>query len=241
MASRTYDIGGGITGKVGWLGGIKAPKLAKEMTLAELERTADPTRFDAEKEAALGRVAQQAGAVQQAQQQDIAQQTMAGGPLAAVTGRGAMLQRELAAGAGETVAQAAPGIEAVYEQKGLAERQAAMAALYAQQDRARENAQFWADKLLPDMGDIAQIAGAVAGVAGACFVAEELYGVDDMRTHAARRYVATHDSPFLRAYRRHGRAWAAWLRRHPWAKPLVRPVWNAMAREGAFILAAEEA
>ncbi len=68
----------------------------------------------------------------------------------------------------------------------------------------------------------------VGGVIAACWVAEELYGKDDERTHLARAWVLTHDSPFLRAYRKHGRTWAKWLAAHPKAKPMVKPIWDAM-------------
>ncbi|MAG28071.1 hypothetical protein CMI47_21305, partial [Candidatus Pacearchaeota archaeon] len=69
-----------------------------------------------------------------------------------------------------------------------------------------------------------------------CWVAEELYGKDDYRTHLARLYANTHDSWFLRAYQKYGVEWANWLKRHTWAKPLVRPIWDRMARLGKEII-----
>lgn len=78
-------------------------------------------------------------------------------------------------------------------------------------------------------GSFMQMIGSLGGGAMAfCWVAEELYGVDDDRTHLARAWVARHDTPFTRAYREHGQSWSMWLRRHPWAKPLVQPIWDAM-------------
>lgn len=142
-----YDIGGGITAKRGLFGGIKAPALSKELLLQQLQTTAQPGRFDEEKKKAAGEAAAQIGAVTQGQQQDIAQQALAGGgQLAAVSGRAAELQRQLGQGAAEGQAQAQAATEKVYEDKGTAERQAALAALQAQQDRARQNAQFWSGK-----------------------------------------------------------------------------------------------
>jgi hypothetical protein len=77
---------------------------------------------------------------------------------------------------------------------------------------------------------IQAIGSIVGGFAAHCWVAEELYGRDDVRTRLARAWVASHDTPFTRSYRRHGRAWAAWLKAHPWAKPIVQPLWDAMWR-----------
>ena len=80
--------------------------------------------------------------------------------------------------------------------------------------------------------------GTYAGLAALCWVADELWGADDPRAHAARLWASTHDSPFLRLYRVHGKAWAAWLHENAWAKPLVEPIWMAMAVRGAQQMAA---
>lgn len=78
------------------------------------------------------------------------------------------------------------------------------------------------------------LAGAgIGALAFLCWVADELWGEDDPRTHAARLWASTHDTPFTRTYRKHGRAWAAWLHDNAWARPLVEPIWLAMARRGA--------
>jgi len=83
-----------------------------------------------------------------------------------------------------------------------------------------------------------QIIGSVLGAGGAaavgCWVAEELYGVDDVRTHLARAWVRAHpQNGFVRLYQRHGRQWARWLAVNPWAKPILRPIWDAMWRAQA--------
>jgi len=71
-------------------------------------------------------------------------------------------------------------------------------------------------------------AGTYAGLAAMCHVAETIYGVNDFRTFLTRLYVWTHDSFFLRLYRRYSTTWASWLRRMPMLKPLVKPIWDRM-------------
>lgn len=79
-----------------------------------------------------------------------------------------------------------------------------------------------------------QLLGSVGALGAAfCWVAEELYGIDHPKTHAARRYCATHDNAFTRLYRKEGRSWASFLAANAWAKPLVKPIWDAMAVIGA--------
>src|SRR3990167_3395209 len=71
-------------------------------------------------------------------------------------------------------------------------------------------------------------AGTYAGLAAMCHVAETIYGVNDFITFLTRLYVWTHDSFFLRLYRRYSTTWASWLRRMPMLKPLVKPIWDRM-------------
>lgn len=82
---------------------------------------------------------------------------------------------------------------------------------------------------------LGQAAGTAAGLAMLCWVAEELYGVHHPKTHLARLWANSADTRFTRLYRKHGRAWAAWLKAHPWGKPLVRWIWDDMARKGEAI------
>jgi len=90
---------------------------------------------------------------------------------------------------------------------------------------------FW-EGVLQIGGTAAGVAAGAAVVGGLCWVAEELFGKDDRRTHAARLWASTHDTPFTRLYKQHGRAWAAWLKDNEWAKPLVSPLWEQIAKLG---------
>ena len=72
-------------------------------------------------------------------------------------------------------------------------------------------------------------AGTILGAAALhCHVAEELYGINDIRTFLARLYVSTHNSLFLRLYRGFSDVWAGWLKKLPWMKQFVKPIWDSM-------------
>lgn len=74
-------------------------------------------------------------------------------------------------------------------------------------------------------------------IGGICWVADELFGPDDIRTILARMWCLAHpEHPFVRRYTREGRDWATWLRHNPWAKPAVEPTWTWMAEQGAAML-----
>jgi hypothetical protein len=90
------------------------------------------------------------------------------------------------------------------------------------------------------IGSIASSAMSAAGGFMKCWVADELFGVNDVKTFFAR-YWCQHNprNPFVRLYGRFGRGWADFLRAHPWAKPLVAPVWELMAVLGAHEWAGE--
>lgn len=84
--------------------------------------------------------------------------------------------------------------------------------------------------MLPTVGPFAAVCGALA-----CWVAEELYGKNDIRTHHARLYTMVHDNFFTRLYRRNGIKWAATLKKHSWLKKIVRPIWDFMSFKGQVI------
>lgn len=92
--------------------------------------------------------------------------------------------------------------------------------------------------LLGSLGSILGIVGSVASLAGACWVAEELWGVWDEKTWLARIWCIAHqEHPFVQRYLREGQRWAANLREHPELKPAVEPSWLWMAEQGARMLA----
>lgn len=70
------------------------------------------------------------------------------------------------------------------------------------------------------------------GVATPCWVAEELYGVNHPKTHAARLYVLRNDNWFTRLYKEHGKSWADIIKKYPWLKPVIQPIWDYMAYQG---------
>ena len=85
-------------------------------------------------------------------------------------------------------------------------------------------------------GDIATGITTLAVGGMFCWVAEELFGENDERTHFARIYCGfNQDKLFVRLYQRHGREWAKILRAFPRLKPLVRWIWEDMARKGELI------
>lgn len=65
-----------------------------------------------------------------------------------------------------------------------------------------------------------------------CWVAEELYGKDALKTWKARAYVLFHDTWFTRLYKEHGQQWAEWIRDYPVLGTVVKPIWNYMAKIG---------
>lgn len=80
---------------------------------------------------------------------------------------------------------------------------------------------------------VGSLAGLAAMAAMMCWVAEELFGAKDERTIYARAWCYKHrNNWFVKLYGKYGRSWAAMLKRYPWAKPLVRPIWSWMAWKG---------
>jgi hypothetical protein len=81
----------------------------------------------------------------------------------------------------------------------------------------------------PGIGELAQTAALM--YMAFCWVAEELYGKDDMRTLLVRKWVKTHDNWFTRLYGKHGKRWAEILHKYTFIKPIVKPIWDIMWRE----------
>ena len=97
-----------------------------------------------------------------------------------------------------------------------------------------ENIVFPAQEgLLPGLIEGAASLGAAAIFA--CWVADVLYGPAADDTKLARLYVMSVNTWFTRLYLRRGKSWAAFLTNHKWVQPLIRPIWNRMARKGRKI------
>jgi hypothetical protein len=70
----------------------------------------------------------------------------------------------------------------------------------------------------------------------ACWVAEELWGIADERTHYARVYVVTNmDDEFVTEYLVNGPQWAEEVRKDPELREQAEPVWSQMASHGKAI------
>lgn len=137
------------------------------------------------------------------------------------------LMRTAAGGMQNAVAQASHNAD-IASQKQAANKASELAAQeQALFQRRQANRQFVMD--LSEAGGKA--AGAVISGIAACWVAVALWGECE-RTQMARLHVRLSHGRFYDAYRKHGRAWAAWLDRHPWAKPLIAPIWYYLAWQG---------
>ncbi len=82
------------------------------------------------------------------------------------------------------------------------------------------------------------LTGAAQGGAAAllCWVADELFGPDDMKTLFARFYAHNTDNTFMRIYRKFGQSWAKTLSKNKWLHPIVKPIWLNMAKKGQEML-----
>lgn len=91
--------------------------------------------------------------------------------------------------------------------------------------------------LMPIAPECPPLAACLIGLSSPipCWVAEELYGKNDIRTHYARLYAMVHDNFFTRLYRKYGIAWASFVKKHSWIKPLIEPIWKYMYIKGEII------
>lgn len=211
-------------------GNLSTRKLGELQTMQEADALAsgayEPTEAEIQQKAALASM--QAGQQIQGAAQGLAGQMIAGGQ----QNRGAITRAmgQLGAGAGEAGAQALMGTRALEEQIAQGKIEAAKARILQESQTARDRRLGYTQTILGPAGGAAEGASsaAVAALIG-CWVAEELYGVDHMKTHLARYWAMTHDNWFTRLYSKHGQHWAGWLKNHPWAKPVVQPIWDVMA------------
>lgn len=142
------------------------------------------------------------------------------------------LMRTAASGLQNTAAQASANADLASEQQA-ANRAAELAAQeQALFQRRQANRQFALDV----NGQAIEGLGYIADIVPWCWVAVALWGECE-RTQMARLHCRLSRGRFYDAYRTHGRAWAAWLNAHPWAKPLVAPIWHYLAWRGKLRVA----
>jgi hypothetical protein len=135
------------------------------------------------------------------------------------------LMRTAAGGLQNTSAQLKQGADLASQQMAAnqtAEINAQEQALFARRAKNRDFA-------LDALGKAGEVAGRI--VTATCWVAVALWGECE-RTQMARLHCRLSSGPFYSAYRTHGKVWASWLNAHPWAKPLVTPIWRYLAWQG---------
>ena len=66
-----------------------------------------------------------------------------------------------------------------------------------------------------------------------CYVADVLYGKDNIKTYQARFYASNKFSKFYSMYRKYGKSWAEFIKKYTWIKPIVRPFWDRMVEKGS--------
>jgi len=68
-------------------------------------------------------------------------------------------------------------------------------------------------------------AGAQFAAPFLCWVAREVYGPESLAWTEFREWLLTKSPAWLRnAYIKHGPTWAAWVKRNPWSKRILRPL-----------------
>lgn len=147
QSARTGLLAGRRARKAGELSGGEAIRESKQQALqAQLQADAPISQAEIRKSADV--MNQQAMANLAGQQQAVGQNVLAGGPLAAVSGRGALLQQQL----GGEMAEAGALSTAAATQQALdskaQDRERADALLARERDIARENRMMVADSLM---------------------------------------------------------------------------------------------
>lgn len=65
-----------------------------------------------------------------------------------------------------------------------------------------------------------------------CWVATELWGYNDDRTHQARFYVINNNNWFTRLYKRYGITWSKIIKGRKLLQALIKPIWRYMSKQG---------
>lgn len=66
-----------------------------------------------------------------------------------------------------------------------------------------------------------------------CYVADVLYGKDNIKTYQARFYASNKFNKFYNLYRKYGKRWADLADKYSWVQPIIRPLWNRMVEKGS--------
>lgn len=156
------------SGRLDVFGGMNPGDRSRKMLLADLKRaeSGDLGMSSSEKMQATDAANQQAGANVAAQAKNLGQATLASGPMSAVSGRAAQVQRDAAAQLGNAGALASAEVEKTSQALAEQQRQSIRGALEREQDRNRQDTQFWVGALLnPQL--ISGIGSATADIASA--------------------------------------------------------------------------
>jgi hypothetical protein len=158
------------SGRLDIFGGMNAGDRSRKALLADLKRadSGDLGMSSSEKRQAVDSANQQAGANVAAQAKNLGQATLASGPMSAVSGRAAQTQRDAAAQLANAGAMATAETEKTSQALAEQQRQSIRGALEREQDRARQDTQFWVGMLLnPSLiAGIGSVATDIAGAGG---------------------------------------------------------------------------
>jgi hypothetical protein len=150
MAESPAPLSSSTSNRLDVFGGMNAGDRSRKMLLSDLQRAESGNlgMSGGEKRQALDTANQQAGANVAAQAKNLGQAGLASGPLSSVSGRAASIQRDAAAQLGNAGAMAAADTERTSQALAEQQRQSIKGALEREQDRARQDTQFWVGALL---------------------------------------------------------------------------------------------
>tara|TARA_R100000700_G_scaffold41111_2_gene59809 strand:+ start:16160 stop:16849 length:690 start_codon:yes stop_codon:yes gene_type:complete len=162
------------------------------------------------------------------------------GPPGQMSGQTQEALMDLGETSGEAQAQANLGARGLQQEIGEKRAQALRDNLQREHEFARQMNQETANNVINGIGTAAGIGGLVLGglaLAAMCWVAEAIFGKHADKTFYARYYCYRNPANlFVRLYSKYGQAWAKWLTQNPWAKPVVRPIWEYLAWRGKHLL-----
>ena len=80
-------------------------------------------------------------------------------------------------------------------------------------------------------GLLSGLVGLGSTLALTCWVAEELYGADSVRTWRIRIYLMQKHDVFTNLYRKYGRTWARWVKKYPLVRSVAKVIWDRLYRK----------